>query len=303
MPAWKWLQQVERGALIRILFEYGETSDAAAARRIADAICLARDANQLPKRTREFAELVARAKGREYQKMHPAKLTFQALRVHLNREFDEMRRGLHAAFELVGEGGRLGLLTWKHSECAIVVDFFRSLEATRPELPLLRWYQAQHNAPPLPEGWALSMDEAVRPSDVELQRNSRSRSAILHVLRKQRAPLLSELERRAYPLLGWALPTPAGPSASEVADGASAASATSAAGGAAAVGGAAAADGAQPGEKKRAKKEKAAAAAAAAAAGGSGAAEGEGKTKEKKKKKKEKGENGEPSAAKRKRTE
>jgi len=36
-----------------------------------------------------------------------------------------MRRGLHAAFALVAEGGRLGLLTWKHSECAIVVDFLR----------------------------------------------------------------------------------------------------------------------------------------------------------------------------------
>ena len=86
------------------------------------------------------------------------------------------------------QGGRLGLLTWKHSECAIVVDFFRSLEATRPELPLLRWYQAQPNAPPLPEGWALTMDEAVRPSDAELQRNSRSRSAILHASNPNPSP-------------------------------------------------------------------------------------------------------------------
>ena len=50
----------------------------------------------------------------------------------------------------------------------------RSLEATRPELPLLRWYQAQPGAPPLPEGWALSMDDATRPGHLELQTNSRS---------------------------------------------------------------------------------------------------------------------------------
>ena len=58
---------MERGALIRILHEYGETSDAAAARRIADTICLARDSKQLPKRTKEFAELVrvrVRVRGR-----------------------------------------------------------------------------------------------------------------------------------------------------------------------------------------------------------------------------------------------
>ena len=59
----------------------------AAARRIADAIMLAVRAGTLPERTRPFAELVARAKGKEYQAMHPAKMTFQALRIHLNQEF------------------------------------------------------------------------------------------------------------------------------------------------------------------------------------------------------------------------
>ena len=55
----------------------GETTDAAAARRIADAIVVARQGGALPKRTKEFAALVAAAKGVEYQAMHPAKLTFQ----------------------------------------------------------------------------------------------------------------------------------------------------------------------------------------------------------------------------------
>ena len=73
--------------------------------------------------------------------MHAAKLTFQALRIHLNDEFGELRRGMHAACELLGDNGRLGLLTWKHSECAIVVDVFRALEAVRPESPLVRWYR------------------------------------------------------------------------------------------------------------------------------------------------------------------
>ena len=57
----------------------------------------------------------------------------QALRVHLNDEFGEARRGLRAAFELLEEGGRLGIITWKHSECALVIDVFRELAVEAPD--------------------------------------------------------------------------------------------------------------------------------------------------------------------------
>ena len=77
VPAHEWLAVVERNELIRVLRAYGETTDAAAARRIADAICVSRTHGALPRRTKDFAALVARAKGVEYQLMHPAKLTFQ----------------------------------------------------------------------------------------------------------------------------------------------------------------------------------------------------------------------------------
>ena len=122
VPAHEWLQTAPREEIARVLHDYGETTDATASRRIADAICLVRASRRgLPKRTREFASLVAAAKGVEYQPMHPAKLAFQALRIHLNDEFGEMRNGMRAAFELLPPGGRIGLITWKHSECAIVV--------------------------------------------------------------------------------------------------------------------------------------------------------------------------------------
>ena len=111
LPASEFLKHVDRDELMRILEEYGETTDPTAARRVADAICLARDEGRLPGKTKEFAALVAAAKGKEYQAMHPAKLTFQALRIHLNQEFDEMRRGMRAAVDVMAEGGRLGILT------------------------------------------------------------------------------------------------------------------------------------------------------------------------------------------------
>ena len=166
----------------------------------------------MPRRTREFASLVADAKGKEYQPMHPAKLTFQALRIHLNDEFGEMRRGMQAAFNLLGERGRIGLITWKHSECAIVMDVFRRLEALRSDSPFAKWYRQQQMAkseaarlPQLPaDSFALVMDDATRPSERELQANSRSRSAVLHVLRKMHLPKLADAEALGYSVLGWA---------------------------------------------------------------------------------------------------
>ena len=63
-----------------------------------------------------------------YQAMHPAKMTFQALRIHINREFEELKRGMTSALKCLKPGGKLGIITWKHSECAIVVDYFRHHE-------------------------------------------------------------------------------------------------------------------------------------------------------------------------------
>ena len=111
VPASAFLQTVDRDELTRIVGEYGETADPSAARRVADAVVVARESGELPSTTRAFAALVAAAKGMEYQAMHPAKLTFQALRIHLNQEFDEMRRGMRAAMETMRDGGALGVLT------------------------------------------------------------------------------------------------------------------------------------------------------------------------------------------------
>ena len=60
------------------------------ARRIADAVALAKRDGSLPTRTAAFAQLVAKAKGKEYQKMHPAKMTFQALRIQVRRGYSHL---------------------------------------------------------------------------------------------------------------------------------------------------------------------------------------------------------------------
>ena len=91
------------------------------------------------------------------------------------------------------------------------MDFFRHLEVVRPEAPLLRWMEEHHPekiAPgALPTSWGVHMDDAQRPSEREMRENSRSRSAVLHVLRKQVGlARMVDLERIAYPLRGWKAP-------------------------------------------------------------------------------------------------
>merc|ERR1711963_518944 len=126
--------------------------------------------------------------------MHAAKATFQALRIHVNDEFGQFRRGMKAALKILQPGGRLGVLTWKHSECALLVEFLRTCEIAPKAFPLLKWHQAVEDAAPVKERWGFEADAAQRPSAEEMKINSRARSAVLHVLRKRKGIRCAELE-------------------------------------------------------------------------------------------------------------
>lgn len=203
------LQRAPRAELVRILTLYGDTSDPHAARRVADSICLARAPGGVgsPTTTRAFASLVARARGYEYQAMHAAKATFQALRIHINDEFGQLERGMAAALKILRPGGRLGILTWKHSECALLVKFLRSCDIAPRVFPLLRWHQAAtasaDQVVEVQERWGFEADTAQRPQAEELRINSRARSAVLHLLRKKKGVRCADLEAAADSFFGW----------------------------------------------------------------------------------------------------
>jgi len=206
--ALQYVQRVGRHELAAAIEAYGGEHPLVA-RRIADAVALAKAENRLPERTQPFARLVADAKGREYQQMHPAKMTFQALRIVVNREYDELRGGLAAGLDVLANGGKLAIITWKHTECAIVVDFSRRTEVATAEAPLRKWYEGQlrgQGATPLKfvaKQVGITVEEARRPTAEEIKKNSRSRSAVLHILRRETGHLISDLEEVARPVLGW----------------------------------------------------------------------------------------------------
>jgi 16S rRNA (cytosine1402-N4)-methyltransferase len=157
--------------LIRIFREFGEERFAP---RIARAIVADREIKPF-ERTLELAEMIARvARSRDRHK-HPATRVFQALRIHVNGELDELETALHAAFERLAPHGRLAVISFHSLEDRIVKQFMRRHASTDPMYAGLPFVPA-HAAPKL-----RLVGKAVQADNDETARNPRARSARLRV--------------------------------------------------------------------------------------------------------------------------
>ncbi|MBW4329729.1 16S rRNA (cytosine(1402)-N(4))-methyltransferase RsmH [Stakelama sp. CBK3Z-3] len=159
-----------------VLYRYGEEPRS---RRVAKAIVTARPL----KGTTELANVVRKALNhRPHEKKDPATRTFQAIRIHLNRELDELVDGLAAAERVLKPGGRLAVVTFHSLEDRLVKRFFRERSGATPggsrHMPVV-----ERAADPTFETPA----RAVRPGEAELARNPRARSATLRVARRTAA--------------------------------------------------------------------------------------------------------------------
>jgi len=153
------------------------------ARRIARAIVRRRDERPFT-RTTDLAEVVSRAVGgRRGAKKHPATRTFQALRMAVNHELDELRAALPAALRLLAPGGRLVVISFHSVEDSTVKRFMR--EAERPCVcpPDLGTCVCKRK-PTL----KLERRKAIKPSAEEVERNPRARSARMRVAVRTRNP-------------------------------------------------------------------------------------------------------------------
>jgi 16S rRNA (cytosine1402-N4)-methyltransferase len=153
-----------------IIYRYG---DEPKSRRIARAIVDARPLST----TGELARVVRRAVGwRDGDKKDPATRAFQAIRIHINRELEELEQGLDAAERVLKPGGRLAVVTFHSLEDRMVKRFLRDRSGAAPSASR---HQPVAQAARSPSFNALS--KAIRPSDAEIARNPRSRSATLRV--------------------------------------------------------------------------------------------------------------------------
>ncbi|WJY19076.1 16S rRNA (cytosine(1402)-N(4))-methyltransferase RsmH [Alteriqipengyuania flavescens] len=176
------LNTADEAAIADVLYEYGEERQS---RRVARAIVAARPLET----TGDLARVVRKALGhRPHDKKDPATRSFQAVRIHVNGELDELREGLAAAETLLREGGRLAVVSFHSLEDRIVKRFLR--EASGAGRVVSR------HLPGEPEAAAPTFGKpakAVRPSAAEEARNPRARSATLRSAIRTAAPARLEV--------------------------------------------------------------------------------------------------------------
>jgi len=166
-----WLQRAEEQEIADVLFHLGEERYA---RRIARAI-LRRRVDQPIATTKQLAEIVAGAVPTRERSKDPATRSFQAIRLHINRELDELREALPQAMDVLAPHGRLAVISFHSLEDRIVKQFMRAQEKGKelpPDLPV-RHVEIQSRLK--------VVGKPLRASDDEVRRNPRARSAVLRI--------------------------------------------------------------------------------------------------------------------------
>ncbi|MDT9598035.1 16S rRNA (cytosine(1402)-N(4))-methyltransferase RsmH [Sphingosinicella rhizophila] len=160
-----------------ILYHYGEEPKS---RRVARAIVAARPIE----RTGQLATVVRKALGHHPgMKKDPATRTFQAIRIYLNEELQELEGGLEAAEQVLKAGGRLAVVTFHSLEDRLVKRFLKARSGSLPTGS--RHLPERKSAAPLPSFEAVA--RPVRAGEQELAANPRARSATLRVARRTAA--------------------------------------------------------------------------------------------------------------------
>lgn len=172
VSAEQWLADVDEKDLVKVLFDYGEERFA---RRIARAIVEKRALSPIST-TRQLADLIEDAVPVREKHKHPATRTFQAIRIEINRELDELTTVLQQSARVLGPGGRLVVISFHSLEDRIVKRFIRDESG------------AKYNPGKLPikevdiaKGILKRVGKALKAGQQEISQNPRARSAIMRV--------------------------------------------------------------------------------------------------------------------------
>lgn len=171
----EYLAQVDEQELVNVLFEYGEEKFA---RRIARAIVEQRVRQPL-QTTLELATLIDNSVPFRDKFKHPATRTFQAIRIVVNQELQEIQSGLVQAAEMLAPGGRLVVISFHSLEDRIVKRFIRN-ESGRKSNPGRLPVKEQD----IQRGQLKPVGKAIKASEQEVRQNPRSRSAVMRIAEK-----------------------------------------------------------------------------------------------------------------------
>jgi 16S rRNA (cytosine1402-N4)-methyltransferase len=173
-PAADWLARASEAEIRGVIKNYGEERFAGP---IAKAIVAARTRQRID-RTAQLARIVAAAVRTREVGQDPATRTFQALRIHVNQELEELSLALPQTLERLAPGGRLAVISFHSLEDRIVRRFLRS--HAHPEVP----ERLPLKATEMPQPRLRLVGKPVRPSSEEVSVNPRARSAIMRVAEK-----------------------------------------------------------------------------------------------------------------------
>jgi 16S rRNA (cytosine1402-N4)-methyltransferase len=177
-----WINRADEVEIADVLFHYGDERQS---RRVARAIVADRPFT----RTAELATTIRKAlRHPPGAPKDPATRSFQAIRIHINGELDELAAGLDAAERLLRPGGRLAVVSFHSTEDRIVKNFLR--ERSGGDVRASRHRPAL--APPARAATFLTPARKVRPGKAEEARNPRARSATLRSAVRTSAPAWSE---------------------------------------------------------------------------------------------------------------
>lgn len=167
----QWLARAPEQEIADVIYKYGEERFS---RRIARAILAVRDTTPIVT-TQQLADIVSAAIPTRERNKHPATRTFQAVRIFINRELDELGDCLDQCLRILAPGGRLAVISFHSLEDRMVKRFMRDHAREAPPDPAAPW-QAAEVRPLL-----RLVGKAVRPGEREVEQNPRARSAVLRV--------------------------------------------------------------------------------------------------------------------------
>ena len=176
MSAAEWIATAPINDIAEVIRDYGEERFA---QRIATAIVEARE-RQPVERTVQLAQIVEKAVSARWTGQHPATKTFQAIRIHINQELEELRMALSAALPLLAPGGRLAVISFHSLEDRMVKLWMREQAGRAPEDPRLRHLPQVVNR----TAQIRIIGRDIAPSGTEVRANPRARSARLRVAEK-----------------------------------------------------------------------------------------------------------------------
>lgn len=167
-----WLNRADWQEMSKVFWRYGEEKNAT---KIAKEIVIYRAEIKPLETTGELVEIVEKIN--TYSKKHPATRTFQAIRIHLNRELEQVKKVLPVAISCLKTGGRLVVISFHSLEDRIVKRYFKQYASAGK-------YDKRMPIAPVASADLKIIGKPIKASTAQLQHNPRARSAIMRIVEK-----------------------------------------------------------------------------------------------------------------------